>query len=321
MQIQGSAVDISDITQTRSAQHDAKCGCAGRERRVKLAGVVRCGLRGHQHDGRRLVYLNGVTAVIIFLYLIGFHNGYAVCKAVGQCSISLYGNGVCLPLRHTVGHIQRFIAVFRKTTIYTHLEGSAILIAHRGKGNVAAFRQSGLGHKVAAGDGKIVRADGAYSRSVGKQAAADAKHAGVTFCGRNLSVKQAVGDGGVVRIELYTLFKGSTLNCGPFGGLVHLDNFLKGAAGDGSEVSHLPLEDAAEDGFGVVHRLLEGTVGDGAVVIHIRLEGAAGDGSVVVHLPLEGTVGDGSEVSHLPLEDAVEDGAVIVGFTADGAAD
>ena len=33
------------ITQTRSAQYHAKCGCAGGERRVKLAGVVRWGCR------------------------------------------------------------------------------------------------------------------------------------------------------------------------------------------------------------------------------------------------------------------------------------
>ena len=222
-----------------------------------------------------------------------------------------------------MGHIKRFIAVFRPASIYRHLEGSAILIAHRGKAGVAAFRHGGLAYKIAAGDLKIGQAGVAYIHSFGKQAAADAKRAGVTFCGRNLSVKQAVGDDGVARtsIELYTLFKGSTLNCDPVGGLVHLDNFLKGAAGDGSEVSHLPLEDTVGDGVGVVHRLLEGTVGDGALVVHLPLEGTVGDSAPVVHLPLEGAAGDGSEVSHLPLEDAVEDGAIIDGFTADGAAD
>ena len=43
VQVQGRDVSIGDITQTRSAQHDAKCGCAGGEARVDLvAGFVRC---------------------------------------------------------------------------------------------------------------------------------------------------------------------------------------------------------------------------------------------------------------------------------------
>ena len=387
VQVQGRDVSIGDITQTRSAQHDAKCGCAGGEARVNLVAgfvrFVRCGRRGllgHQHDGLRLIHFNGVTAVIVFPDFIGSHNGYAVCKAVGQCSISLYGNGVGL-LRRSAGDIKTGVA-FRKAIIYRHLEVSAILIAHSGKGNVAAFRHNGLVHKIAAGDLKIGRVGDAYIHGVGKQAAADGKR-GATSFGENLAVKQAVadGDGSVIILKLHTLFKGSALDRGLIAGRgVYLDSFLKGAAGDGFVVDHHPLEGTVGDGAVVVHILLEGTAGDGAgvahhplegaagdglvvvppqedaagygapvvhipqeaaagdgvvvehhplegtagdgaVVIHIRLEGAAGDGSVVVHLPLEGTVGDGSEVSHLPLEDAVEDGAVIVGFTANGAAD
>ena len=231
------------------------------------------------------------------------------------------------------------------------MEVSAILIAHSGKGNVAAFRHNGLVHKIAAGDGKLVRVGAAYIHGVGKQAAADGKR-GVTFFGYNLTVKQAVadGDGSVRTLERHTLFKGPALDRGlSAGGGVYLDSFLKGAAGDGFVVDHLPLEGTVGDGAVVVHILLEGTAGDGAGVAHHPLEGAAGDGLVVVppqedaagygapvvhipqeaaagdgavveHHPLEGAVGDGIVVVHIPLEGAVGDGAVIVGIIADGAA-
>ena len=384
VQIQGRTVGIGKVTQTRSAQHDAKCGCTGGETRVKLAGVARCGRRGllgHQYDLPIAPHRDLVSVAAVADY--GAHNGYIGigCTAVDQCGIGLYGNGVGL-LRRSAGDIKTGVA-FRKAIIYRHMEGPATLIAHSGKGNVAAFRQSGLVYKIAAGDGKLGRVGVAYIHGVGKQAAADGKRGG-TSSGDNLVVKQAVfdGDGSVIILKLHTLFKGSALDRGLIAGRgVYLNSFLKGAAGDGFVVDHHPLEGTVGDGAVVVHILLEGTAGDGAgvahhplegaagdglvvvpppqedaagygapvvhipqeaaagdgvvvehhplegtagdgaVVIHIRLEGAAGDGSVVVHLPLEGTVGDGSEVSHLPLEDAVEDGAVIVGFTADGAAD
>ena len=180
-------------------------------------------------------------------------------------------------------HIQRFIAVFRKTTIYTHLEGSAILIAHSGKGDVAAVRHSGLAYKIAAGDRKIGRVvDAAYIHSFGKQAAADGKR-GVTFFGDNLAVKLAVfdDDGGVIIREGHTLFKGSALDLGlRAGGGVYLDSFLKGAAGDGSVVAHIPLEVTIGDDAGVVHRSLEGAAGDDAGDGHIIVVVAV----VVVHL-------------------------------------
>ena len=306
-------MSIGDITQTRSAQHDAKCGCAGGEARVNLVAgfvrFVRCGRRGllgHQHDGLRLIHFNGVTAVIVFPDFIGSHNGFAVCKAVGQCGIGLYGNGVGL-LRRSAGDIKTGVA-FRKAIIYRHLEGFATLTAHSGKGNVAAFRQSGLVYKIAAGDGKLGRVGVAYIHGVGKQAAADGKRGG-TSSGDNLVVKQAVfdGDGSVIILKLHTLFKGSALDRGLIAGRgVYLNSFLKGAAGDGFVVDHLPLE---------------GTVGDGAVVVHILLEGTVGDGAVVVRFPLEGTIGDGAaEVVHLPLEGTAGDGALIVGKTANGTA-
>ena len=140
------------------------------------------------------------------------------------------------------------------------MEGSATLIAHSGKAGVAAFRQSGLVYKIAAGDGKR----------------------GVTFFGYNLTVKQAVadGDGSVRTLERHTLFKGPALDRGlSAGGGVYLDSFLKGAAGDGAAV--------------VVQNPLEGTVGDGAAeVVRLPLEGAVGDGTGVVHIPLEGAAGD-----------------------------
>ena len=205
------------------------------------------------------------------------------------------------------------------------MEGSATLIAHRGKGDGAALRQSGLVHKIAAGDGKLGRVGVAYIHIFGKQTAADGKR-GVTFFGYNLTVKQAVadGDGSVRTHERHTLFKGPALDRGICaGGGGYFDSILKGAAGDGAAVvAQNPLEGTVGDGAAeVVQLTLEGTAGDGAIVAHLPLEGAVGDGFVVVHIPLEDAAGDGSEVSHLPLEDAAGDGAVIVGFTADGAAD
>ena len=156
-----------------------------------------------------------------------------------------------------MGHIQRFIAVFRKTTIYTHLEGSAILIAHSGKGNVAAVRQGGLAYEIAAGDRKTGRDDFACIHSFGKQAAADGKRGGTSF-GDNLALKQAVadGDGSAIIHERHTLFKGP--------------------AGDGAAVViHRLLEGAAGDVFGVVHRSLEGAAGDGAIIVGFTADGAA----------------------------------------------
>ena len=271
MQVQGRTVDICGITQTRSAQHDAKCGCAGRERRVKLAGVARCGRRGHlghQNDLFIAPHRDLVSVAAVADY--GAHNGYIGigigCTAVDQCGIGLYGNGVGL-LRRSAGDIKTAVALFRPVSIYRHMEGSATLIAHSGKGNVAAVRQGRLVYKIAAGDGKLGRVGAAYIHGVGKQAAADGKR-GVTFFGYNLTVKQAVadGDGSVRTLERHTLFKGPALDRGlSAGGGVYLDSFLKGAAGDGAAV--------------VVQNPLEGTVGDGAAeVVRLPLEGAAGDG-------------------------------------------
>ena len=261
-----------------------------------------------------MIHFNGVTAVIVFPDFIGSHNGFAVCKAVGQCSISLYSNGVGL-LRRSAGDIKTGVA-FRKAIIYRHLEVSAILIAHRGKGDGAAFRQSGLVYKIAAGDLKIGQVgDVAYIHSFGKQAVAD-------------------GDGSVIILELHTLFKGSALDRGLIAGRgVYLNSFLKGAAGDGSVVVHSPLEVTIGDGLVVVHHALEleGAAGDGFVVAHILLEDATGDVCVVVHIPLEGAVEDdagnglvvdvGVPVLHSLLEGAAGDGTIIVGITADGTAD
>ena len=204
------------------------------------------------------------------------------------------------------------------------MEVSAILIAHRGKGDGAAFRQSGLVYKIAAGDLKIGQVgDVAYIHSFGKQAAGDGKR-GATSSGENLAVKQAVadGDGSVIIRKLHTLFKGPAIDLSHVGGGVYLNSFLKGAAGDGAVVVvHLPFEGAVGDGVVVVHILLEGTAGDGFVVDHLPLEGTVGDGAVVVRFPLEGTIGDGAaEVVHLPLEGTAGDGALIVGKTADGTA-
>ena len=223
------------------------------------------------------------------------------------------------------------------------MEGSAILIAHSGKGRVAAFRHNGLAHKIAADDLKIVRVGAACIYGFGKQAAADGKR-GVTSFGDNLAVKQAVfdDDGGVIIREGHTLFKGSALDLGLHaGGGVYLDNFLKGAAGDGSVVAHIPLEVTIGDDAGVVHRSLEGAAGDDAgdghiivvvavVVVHLSLEGAVGDDAPVDNIPLEGAAGDDAGdgplivvvavVVHHPLEGAAGDGAVIAGSTADGAA-
>ena len=162
------------------------------------------------------------------------------------------------------------------------MEGFAILIAHSGKGNVAAFRHNGLVHKIAAGDLKIGRVGDAYIHGVGKQAAADGKR-GATYSGENLAVKQAVadGDGGVIILKIHTLFKGSALDLGLIaGGGVYLDSFLKGAAGDGAVVARFPLEGAAGDDAGVVHRSLEGAAGDDAGDGHIIVVVAV----VVVHL-------------------------------------
>ena len=158
------------------------------------------------------------------------------------------------------------------------MEGSAILIAHSGKAGVAAFRHSGLAYKIAAGDLKIGRVvDVAYIHSFGKQAAGDGKR-GFTFFGDNRAVKQAVfdGEGGVIIREDHTLFKGSALDLGlRAGGGVYLDNFLKGAAGDGAVVAHFPLEVTIGDGAVVVHLPLEGAVGDGALVVGSSADGAA----------------------------------------------
>ena len=155
---------------------------------------------------------------------------------------------------------------------------SAILIAHRGKGDVAAVRHSGLAYKIAAGDLKIGQVgDVAYIHGFGKQAAADGKR-GVTFFGDNLAVKQAVfdGDGGVIIREGHILFKGSTLDLGlRAGGGVYPDSFLKGAAGDGAVVAHIPLEGAVGDDFVVVHPPLEDAAGDGALVVGSFADGAA----------------------------------------------
>ena len=147
VQVQGSDVCLGAITQTRSAQHDAKCGCAGRERRVKLAGVVRCGLLGHQNELFIALHRDLVNIAVT----VAVRDGelFTVCKVIEQLGRSLYGNG------GFAGHIKFVVAVFRPVSIYKHLEVSAILIAHRGKGNVAAVRHSGLAYKIAAGDLKI----------------------------------------------------------------------------------------------------------------------------------------------------------------------
>ena len=74
---------IGDITQTRSAQHDAKCGCAGGERRVKLAGVVRCGrrgLRGHQHDLFKVLYRDLVNVAVTVAVKDG--EAFTICKVI-----------------------------------------------------------------------------------------------------------------------------------------------------------------------------------------------------------------------------------------------
>ncbi|HAR93253.1 MAG TPA: hypothetical protein DCR80_04305, partial [Faecalibacterium sp.] len=157
------------------------------------------------------------------------------------------------------------------------MEGAAILISHSGKGNGAAFRQSGLVYKIAAGDLKIGQVgDVAYIHSFGKQAAGDGKR-GATSSGENLAVKQAVadGDGSVIIRKLHTLFKGPAIDLSHVGGGVYLNSFLKGAAGDGAVVVRFPLE---------------GTIGDGAAeVVHLPLEGTAGDGALIVGKTADGT--------------------------------
>ena len=149
------------------------------------------------------------------------------------------------------------------------MEVSAILIAHRGKGNVAAYRQSGFVHKIAAGDEKLGRVGAACFHSFGKQAVAD-------------------DDGSAIIHERHVLFKGSALDRGISAGGVYLNRSLKGAAGDGSVVVHKISEGAAGDGFVVAHILLEGTTGDVAVVVHLPVEGTAGDGAMIVSPPADG---------------------------------
>ena len=83
VQIQGSAVDISDITQTRSAQYHAKCGCTGGERRVKLAGFVRWGCRrllGHQHDLFKVLYRDLVNVAVTVAVKDG--EAFTICKVI-----------------------------------------------------------------------------------------------------------------------------------------------------------------------------------------------------------------------------------------------
>ena len=76
-------MSIGDITQTRSAQHDAKCGCAGGERRVKLAGVVRWGCRrllGHQNDLFIVLHRNLVNIAVTVAVRYG--ELFTVCKVI-----------------------------------------------------------------------------------------------------------------------------------------------------------------------------------------------------------------------------------------------